>query len=614
MSQLNPRGPIGAPGGAAARRSEKGLAVRTLSRFLFGSALSAFLCGVVHAASFAYITNALSETVSVIDTARNVVVATVPVGNGPMGVAVNPSGTRVYVASLTTNSVAVIDTATNTVSATVPVSGSPIGVALNPAGTRVYVTTIFSNNVSVIDTATNAVVATIPVGTTPAGIAVNPSGTRAYVAIMGTGDNPGSTVQVIDTATNAVIANVAVGLAPQAVAVNPTGTRAYVTVAGTYSVVVIDTATNRVVGSIPVGGSPAGVAVNPSGTRIYVALFDTDRLAVIDTATNGVIANLAVGISPGGVAVTPTGSRVYVANFDSDNVTVVDTATHAIVATVPVGIGPFALGLFIGPDVAVAPPSNYQGMWAVPNLAEAGWGINFTHQGELIFASWFTYDANGKPWWLTMTAQLQGDGSFAGSIDQTSGPPFSAVSFDPARVTHNAVGNGRLSFSDANNGRFAYTVNGIAQVKTLARFQFATPVPVCTFNATLAPTQATNYQDMWAVPNLAESGWGINFTHQGDIIFASWFTYDASGKPWWVTATLIKVGTRTYAGALDATTGPPFNAEPFDPLRVTHSPAGNATVTFTDGANATFTYTLNGVTQTKLLTRFVFRTPGTVCQ
>jgi hypothetical protein len=116
------------------------------------------------------------------------------------------------------------------------------------------------------------------------------------------------------------------------------------------------------------------------------------------------------------------------------------------------------------------------------------------------------------------------------------------------------------------------------------------------------------------VPNLAEAGWGINFTHQDDIIFASWFTYDANGNPLWVTATLPKTAARTYAGALDATTGPPFYAQPFDPSRVTHSPVGTATVTFTDGAHATFAYTLNGVSQTKALTRFVFRAPGTVCQ
>jgi hypothetical protein len=37
-------------------------------------------------------------------------------------------------------------------------------------------------------------------------------------------------------------------------------------------------------------------------------------------------------------------------------------------------------------------------------------------------------------------------------------------------------------------------------------------------------------------------------------------------------------------------------------------------VTFTDGANATFVYTLHGVSQAKPLARFVFRAPGTVCQ
>ena len=48
----------------------------------------------------------------------------------------------------------------------------------------------------------------------------------------------------------------------------------------------------------------------------------------------------------------------------------------------------------------------------------------------------------------------------------------------------------------------------------------------------------------------------------------------------------------------------------FDSTQVTHTAVGTATVTFTDGANGTFTYTLNGVSQTKTLTRFVFRAPG----
>jgi len=73
-------------------------------------------------------------------------------------------------------------------------------------------------------------------------------------------------------------------------------------------------------------------------------------------------------------------------------------------------------------------------------------------------------------------------------------------------------------------------------------------------------------------------------------------------------------GPKTYTGSLDATTGPAFDAVPFDSSRVTHSAVGTATVTFTDGANSIFDYSLYGVARTKSLTRFVFRSPGTVCQ
>src|SRR5216117_3487446 len=41
----------------------------------------------------AYVTNGFSNTVSVIDTATNTVVATIPVGAFPFGVAITPDGT-----------------------------------------------------------------------------------------------------------------------------------------------------------------------------------------------------------------------------------------------------------------------------------------------------------------------------------------------------------------------------------------------------------------------------------------------------------------------------------------------------------------------------------------
>ena len=71
---------------------------------------------------------------------------------------------RAYVTNSCGNSVSVIDTDTNTIVATIPVGINPLGVTITPDGTRVYVTNQGSNTVSVIDAATNTVIATIPVG------------------------------------------------------------------------------------------------------------------------------------------------------------------------------------------------------------------------------------------------------------------------------------------------------------------------------------------------------------------------------------------------------------------------------------------------------------------
>jgi hypothetical protein len=114
------------------------------------------------------------------------------------------------------------------------------------------------------------------------------------------------------------------------------------------------------------------------------------------------------------------------------------------------------------------------------------------------------------------------------------------------------------------------------------------------------------------------TGWGIKLTHQGDTIFATWFTSDHDHTPMWLVVTATKSGPGMYAGNLLRTTNPPFNSVPFPPIGspggVVSSVVGTATFTFIDGNTATFAYTVNDVSQTKAIMRQVFRPPGTVCQ
>ena len=79
---------------------------------------------VVVSGNHAYVANAGSNTVSVIDTGTKQVVATIPVGTGPNSLVATPQPNRVYVANSAyngDNTVSVIDTTTNTVAATIPI-------------------------------------------------------------------------------------------------------------------------------------------------------------------------------------------------------------------------------------------------------------------------------------------------------------------------------------------------------------------------------------------------------------------------------------------------------------------------------------------------------------
>jgi YVTN family beta-propeller protein len=387
----------------------------------------------------------------------------------------------------------------------------------------------------------------------------------------------------------------------------------------------MDTGTNTVVTSIGVGRIPDGVAVNRTGTRVYVANTDSNSVSFIDTAIDGVVATVAVGTQPVGIAVTSRGDRVYVANPGSNSVSVIDTAGKAVIATIAVGAQPAALGELIGQ--AAAPAVNYQGLWwNAPAYSEPYWGINFAHQGDRVFGTWYTYDTTGKAWWLSMLASRGAGNTYSGPIYVDTGPPFD--NFAGAGVP-TEIGLGTLTFSDANNGSFNYYLNtgsggspvAVIQTKPLARFDLGTgPQPTCTFSTTADLAAATNYQDVWWAASGTESGWGVNFAHQGDHVFATWFTYDSSHAPLWLSALLQRQGTsNVYSGPMTRTSGSCFNN--YKATDVAQATVGTATVIFANGDNATFNYTTNGngglpagVNQSKAIVRFQFGPGGTVCQ
>jgi YVTN family beta-propeller protein len=238
----------------------------------------------------AYVTNHSDNTISIIDTDTNTVVANVPVGLSPSGVAITPDGAHVYVVNRGSSTVSVIDTETNTVVNTVFVSPPPVGVAITPDGTRFYVTSSNSSS-TVLDTATNAVVTTIPLRFLASGVVFTPDGARAYV------EQQNEFFDVIDTATNTVIIDLLqAAVFHDRLAITPDGTRLYATSPVMKQVSVIDTSTNAVVNSIPLD-HPSFAAITSDGTRVYTATV-LNTVSVIDTVTNTVTATIPVTTNP----------------------------------------------------------------------------------------------------------------------------------------------------------------------------------------------------------------------------------------------------------------------------------------------------------------------------
>jgi YVTN family beta-propeller protein len=305
----------------------------------------------------AYVTNVISNTVSVIDTATDTVIKTIAVGDGPEGVAVNPDNTRAYVANSNADTgegnpdtVSVISVASNTVVDTITVGDNPQGVAVHPSGFWVYVVNNSDSTVSVIDAADNTVDGTITVAKGALRAVVSPGGHRLYVA--NAGDN---NVSVVNTVSNLDLMQIPVGTSPAGLDVTPNRSRLYgantndpLPGGGVGTVSVIDTASNTVVKTIEVEGAEA-VAVTPDGDHVYVTQRFPSGVTVIDTATDTVSDTVTVGQIPRGLAVTPDGSRVYVANSVSSTVSVIDTATNTEVDTVVVNSRPIAFGKFISP-------------------------------------------------------------------------------------------------------------------------------------------------------------------------------------------------------------------------------------------------------------------------
>jgi YVTN family beta-propeller protein len=209
-------------------------------------------------------------------------------------VAMSPDDSLVYVANFGSNTVSVLAAATDTVIATIPVGNNPYGVALSPDGTRAYVVNESSDDVTVIDTATSTVIDTIAVGPLPLWPTLTPDGTRLLVTSQVSG------LWAIDPVTDTVVATVGSPASSIAAEISRDGATAYLGAAGEIAVVGLPSLV--VSRTISLTDNPLGVGLTADGARLFFK--GNVGTWLVDTAPGGTVTQLN-GSSGQGLAVSP---------------------------------------------------------------------------------------------------------------------------------------------------------------------------------------------------------------------------------------------------------------------------------------------------------------------
>jgi YVTN family beta-propeller protein len=311
-----------------------------------------------------YILNVGDNTVSVINGATNAVTATVPIpgaGGFLQSIAVNPVTNMVYVcaeqeATGPNGAVTVINGTSNAVTATIPAGRNAVDVAINTVTDQIFVVGGASSEIDVIDGATNTLLTTIPTAhILPTTVAVDEAtnsiwyGNGVNASNIVTEVGPNGTVDVTLTTDTQTTTS------PLAIAVNPMTDLIYVVSQseqpGTANfLTVVDGTFNSPNVTVPLDTTqvtieaPDVVAVNQVTDTIYVTDSASNQVTVINGSTN-VATTVGVGLVPGALALNTATNQIYVANVFGNTVSVIDGTSNVVTATVPVGINPVSVAI-----------------------------------------------------------------------------------------------------------------------------------------------------------------------------------------------------------------------------------------------------------------------------
>jgi gliding motility-associated-like protein len=281
---------------------------------------------------YAYIVNADANvnSVTVVDAINDKVITTITNGIGkmPVSAAITPDGSKVYVSCQQSNTIAIIDTKTNSIIAAIPVATAPAAMVMAPDGLHVFVSHLNDDKITVINTSNNSITR-FSAGDKVVSFAVNPDGKTLYIQTVS------GTIVWVDASANTYYAKFVVYMGKNAgfMTVSTDGKFLYASYSADNVVLGINTSTYITELTVPVDQHPGEIALDKNGSLLYVTNSETNVVSVIDLVAKGVINKILVGDGPDYMSISPDGSKLYVGDLKANKVSVIHTATGSIIST-----------------------------------------------------------------------------------------------------------------------------------------------------------------------------------------------------------------------------------------------------------------------------------------
>lgn len=304
-----------------------------------------------------------SGSVSVIETSRNEVVATIPVHRGPSAITVDPQGRRAFVVNTGSNTVSVLDLRGRRQLGSLPTGDKPGGVVISPDGRSLVITNRLSGSVSIFSTSDadsplfpltlRATLAGCPGATAPV---ILPDSSKAFVACserdqvvaigLAAAPNDGASRQGLSLSPDRVLAFLDVGRRPMNLTLKPDGGEIFVSNQSSNSVSEIATQTNEVGSTYPIGNRPAHGIVGLDNSALWISNSGADSLSLYSIDDGKLLSSLRTGSAPDALAFSVDERFLLAADRGSGDVAVIRTASKlgpALLTILPAGGSPAAI-------------------------------------------------------------------------------------------------------------------------------------------------------------------------------------------------------------------------------------------------------------------------------